>query len=237
MSKFAVFDIDGTLIRWQLYHAITDRLVRLGFIEAGEFEELRQARMNWKRRERGATFKTYELAMIRSYEKALRTLSTDQLNEAVESVFDEYKDQVYVYTRDLIKKLSHEGYLLFAISGSQTEIVAKIADHYGFTAYVGTIYERKGERFTGKKQFQAGSKDQVLRKFIADYKLDLTGSYGVGDSQSDIAMLEIVENPIAFNPESHLFEHSKENGWKIVVERKDMVYELEEGQNGSYILA
>ena len=30
---FAVFDIDGTLIRWQLYHSIADTLARLGHIE------------------------------------------------------------------------------------------------------------------------------------------------------------------------------------------------------------
>ena len=34
MNKFAVFDIDGTLIRWQLYHAIADELAKSGHIDA-----------------------------------------------------------------------------------------------------------------------------------------------------------------------------------------------------------
>jgi phosphoserine phosphatase len=40
-------------------------------------------------------------------------------------------------------------------------------------------------------------------------------------------MLEMVDEPIAFNPEQHLFEHAKRKGWKIVVERKNMFYEME----------
>ena len=48
--SFAVFDIDGTLIRWQLYHAVADALVKLGHVEPGAYEEIKVARMNWKTR-------------------------------------------------------------------------------------------------------------------------------------------------------------------------------------------
>lgn len=236
MRKFAVFDIDGTLIRWQLYHAIADRLVKLGAVEASEFESIRSARMDWKRRSPNSSFKTYENELIKAYEVALKKITTKQLEQAVESVFEEYKDQVYVYTRRLIEELKENGYLLFAISGSQSEIIEKIAEHYGFESYLGTVYEREGQRFTGQKVFHAHRKDEALKKLIKTYRLDLEDSYGVGDSASDIAMLELVANPIAFNPESELFAHSRANGWKIVVERKNMVYELE-ASDGSYILA
>jgi phosphoserine phosphatase len=48
-------------------------------------------------------------------------------------------------------------------------------------------------------------------------------------------MMDIVENPIAFNPEKKLFEYIGQKGWKIVVERKNMVYELE-NKDGKYQL-
>jgi phosphoserine phosphatase len=47
-----------------------------------------------------------------------------------------------------------------------------------------------------------------------------------GDTESDIPMLELVEIPIAFNPNKKLFEHAKARGWRTVVERKDVIYEL-----------
>ncbi len=49
-------------------------------------------------------------------------------------------------------------------------------------------------------------------------------------------MLEFVENPIAFNPEDTLFEKAKEQGWKIVIERKNVTYELACGEVGQYCL-
>jgi phosphoserine phosphatase len=39
-------------------------------------------------------------------------------------------------------------------------------------------------------------------------------------------MLELVERPIAFNPNKKLCAHAKKKGWEIVVERKDVIYKL-----------
>src|SRR4051812_29287832 len=129
---FAVFDIDGTLIRWQLYHAIADALAKRGHIDPQTYEEIRDARMLWKRREHEESFKAYEQRLVTAYESLLGGLTVDQFNEASEAVFTEYKDQVYAYTRRLIRDLKAQDYLLFAISGSQREIIEKIARHHGF---------------------------------------------------------------------------------------------------------
>jgi HAD superfamily hydrolase (TIGR01490 family) len=234
--RFAVFDIDGTLIRWQLYHAVVDHLVKLGHLEAGEFEKIKIARLEWKIRSDKASFKTYEWEIIKAYEAALKKINPAQLNEAIDSVFSEYKDQVYIYTRQLITDLKGKDYLLFAISGSQSEIVDKIADYYGFESALGTIYEQKDNKFTGAKVFHAKDKAAALRSLVREYKLGMEGSLAIGDSQSDVKMLELVEQPIAFNPERELYEHAKAKGWKIVIERKNVVYELE--KNGpTYLLA
>jgi FMN phosphatase YigB (HAD superfamily) len=49
--KFAVFDIDGTLIRWQLYHAVFDQMAKQGHIPADDYQRARDLRMKWKIRE------------------------------------------------------------------------------------------------------------------------------------------------------------------------------------------
>lgn len=235
-SPFAVFDIDGTLIRWQLYHAIADQLVKLGYAEPGAYDSVKTARMSWKRRSAGASFKTYELELIKVYEQVLAGLTTEQFETAAQDVFGEYKDQVYTYTRELIKKLKKNGYLLLAISGSQLEIVKLIADHYGFDDYAGTIYERAGGGFSGAKVFAAHDKNKALKDMVKKHGLSFKGSIAVGDSPSDIGMLELVETPIAFNPDKDLFDHAQKQGWKIVLERKNMIYELER-TDGKYQLA
>ncbi len=235
MNKFAVFDIDGTLIRWQLYHALVDTLARQGYIKPGAYQAMKDARMAWKRRVGGTSFLDYERKVIDVYESVLKSIQYQQFERGVNAVFEEYKDQAYTYTRRLIASLKKQGYLLFAISGSQTEIVAKIAGHYGFDDYVGTIYERAGAGFSGQKTIGSLRKDETLKALAKKHRAGFGGSFGVGDSRSDIAMLELVETPIALNPEADLFKHAREKGWKIVLERKNMVYELE-NINGKYQL-
>jgi len=237
MSKpFAVFDIDGTLIRWQLFHAVADALAKRGHIDSTTYQTVREARMLWKRREHEESFKDYEKRLVNAYESLLGQLTVSQFQEAAEAVFEEYKDQTYTYTRRLIKDLKAQGYLLFAISGSQQEIIEKLAGYYGFDDCVGSIYEHEGEHFTGIKQLALGKKDEVLHGLVEKHGASWEDSISVGDSAGDIAMLELVEQPIAFNPEKALFTHAKAEGWQIVLERKNMIYTLEP-QDGSYVLA
>ncbi|MBI2589392.1 HAD family phosphatase [Candidatus Saccharibacteria bacterium] len=233
---FAVFDIDGTLVRWQLYHAVADSLVKLGYIDSGAYAAVRDARMQWKRRSGPEAFKIYERQLVKAYEKILLKLTLKQFNEAAKAVFEQYKDQIYTYTRELTKKLKAEGYLLFAISGSQSEIVEKIASYYGFDDFVGTHYHHENGRFTGAVTVHLGGKHLILEELVKKHRASAASSIGVGDSANDISMLEAVETPIAFNPDRKLFDVAQSKGWKIILERKNMVYELEQ-QNGKYVLA
>jgi phosphoserine phosphatase len=90
--------------------------------------------------------------------------------------------------------------------------------------------------FTGKSITPVHDKRAVLNNLIAKHNLMLTDSIAVGDSEGDIAILEMVERPIAFNPSRGLFEEAKTHGWHIVIERKNVIYELGP-QDGTYVLA
>lgn len=237
MSRpFAVFDIDGTIIRWQLYHAIADSLAKTGHIDADLFRQAREARMEWKKRVGEDAFKEYEVTLVHIYDKALAKLTADDFMAAVRRVFDEYKQQTYTYTRDLIRELQAKNYLLFAISASQEEVVEMLAEYYGFDAWAGSKYPRRGAHFTGQKvPLKRDLKVKALQTFIERFNATTKGSIAVGDSDSDIPMLEAVERPIAFNPDKKLFQQAEKQGWKIVLERKNMIYELER-KNGRYQL-
>jgi phosphoserine phosphatase len=50
---------------------------------------------------------------------------------------------------------------------------------------------------------------------------------GVGDTESDIPFLKLVDRPICFNPNRKLYAAAKRHGWKVVVERKDVIYKIE----------
>lgn len=234
--KYAVFDIDGTIIRWQLYHAIVDELGRQGHVSAEDHQKIIVARHTWKNRLHSSSFSDYETVLVNVYHQALINLSVTDYMHAVETVFETYKDQVYTYTRDLIRKLKAENYMLFAISGSQQEIIERLGSYYGFDAVYGSVYEQVGGKFTGKRTTTYGRKGHVLKEITSLYSLTSIGSVAVGDSEADIPMLSMVEQPIAFNPSKGLFNVATTRQWKIIVERKNMVYELEP-QSGKYFLA
>lgn len=234
---FAVFDIDGTVIRWQLYHAVADKLAKQGALDADQFAKVRASRMTWKNRAGESSFDEYEQQLVKLVNRAITDISVREVELAYAEVIEEYRDQVYTYTRDLIKKMRERGYLLFVISGSQVEIVKLLAKHYGFDDYGGTVYERRDGRFTGENTpLRSDRKPAFLKELVEKHDATWQGSIGVGDSESDIPMLSIVERPIAFNPSKKLFQHAREQSWDIVLERKNMVYELEP-HNGSYLLA
>lgn len=235
-KKFAVFDIDGTLIRWQLYHAIAGELGRRGLLQAGGEERIKQARMTWKKRSSSESFREYEHELVVVYYEALKTIKVTDYLAAIDAVFEAYKDQVYTYTRDLIRTLKAEDYLLFAISGSQQEIVEKLANYYGFDDCVGTAFVRKDGYFTGEEASVINRKAELLQQMIEKHGATTEGSVAIGDSEGDIPLLEAVERPIAFNPSAKLFEAAKGRGWEVVLERKNMVYSMKE-LDGSYILA
>lgn len=230
---FAVFDIDGTLIRWQLYHALADELVRQGKLDAEEYKKVRQARMNWKTRSQEASFQDYEQTLFTLIDGAINRIAVEDFTAACDHVINEYKDQVYTYTRDLIADLKQKGYIIFAISGSQAEIVELLARYYEFDDFGGSVYEVKDGYFTGNKELLISDrKPEYLAGLVKKHGATWAGSVAVGDSESDIPMLSKVEQPVAFNPTKQLFEHAQSQQWPIVIERKNVIYKLESGADG-----
>lgn len=233
---FAAFDLDGTLIRWQLYHALADRLVHDGLLDQQAYQHIKDARMAWKNRTDAQAFKTYEHALVALFDGAMQSLTVSDFDAAVSKVIDEYSAQTYTYTRNLIEELKTKNYLLFAISASQAQLVGRIAAAYGFDDFAGSEYAVKDGYFTGEKHVIKGEQKPVeLEKLVAKYDATWHGSVAVGDSESDIPMLTRVEQPIAMNPTAELFAHAKANNWHVVIERKNMVYKLEP-RDGEYIL-
>ena len=73
-QPFAVFDIDGTVIRWQLYHAIVNELGSRGFMPKSSVDEIQDARMTWKKRTHSQSFSHYEHQLVDAYQNTLENI-------------------------------------------------------------------------------------------------------------------------------------------------------------------
>lgn len=235
--KLAAFDIDGTLFRSGLYREVFYELYKMGVIPNDLTEQTTEKHRIWRHRVHGNAFEEFDSVVVDVLDNYLPNLRICDYETAVERVLEKKAENVYVYTRDLLRRLESEGYFTVAISGSQQELVEPFANHYGFDLSIGQHWERGEEFFTGKTVKTHTGKDKIIARLVDEYDLTLEDSYGVGDSNGDSGMLSVVANPIAFNPTTELLEKALINGWKIVIERKNSSYELEKETNGSFVLA
>lgn len=234
--KFAAFDVDGTLFRSGLYREVFYELYKIGALPNDLTEQTTEKHREWRHRIHGNAFEEFEVIMINGLDNFLPQLKVNDFDTAVARVIKKKADNVYVYTRNLLKSLQEEGYFTVAISGSQQELVEPFAKRYGFDMWVGQQWERDGEFFTGNIKKTHTGKDKIVKRIVDEHNLTMDGSYAVGDSNGDSGMLEIVDNPIVFNPTHELYEKAVANGWKIVIERKNISYELQGEPNATYTL-
>lgn len=237
MSKpFAVFDIDGTLFRSSLVIEFVRSAIDIGLFPESARNDYTDTYNSWKHRTHENAYEEYIDSVVKTYLDNVAGKTTEEVRDLSKTVVENAHRKTYVFTRDLIKALNKTHYTI-AISGSSIEVLEPFAKHYGFDLYHGSELEVIDGKYTGK-DFLLGhhKKDETLKSIIEKYDLEFTGSVAVGDTGPDIPMLELAHNPIAFNPSRELYDYARKADWKIVVERKNMIYQLDP-KDGKYILA
>lgn len=227
MRKVAIFDIDGTVFRGSLLIELVEALCAEGIFPKSSRKLYEKPYKSWQ--ERTGSYEEYIDAIIDAFMKHLKGVPYKDFERVGKIVVERNKSKVYRYTRDLAKKLKKKGYFLLAISQSPKGLLDDFCKNYGFDKIYGRFYELgPSDKFTGEVTdlHLIANKANIVRRVISKEKLSLKGSIGVGDTEGDIAMLELVEKPICFNPNQKLYRMAKLNKWKIVVERKDVIYEI-----------
>jgi len=225
-TKIAIFDIDGTIFRKNLAFELINELVWLKVFDKKVRNELVNHYTSWL--DHKGVYEDYRKAIVGLYADNIRGCKQEDVLKASQIVVPFFKDRTYIFANQLIEKLKKSNYNIIAISGSPQEIVEEYNKYLKFDAVFGAVYEiDKNGIYTGEALFEPPKdKGQVARQYIAENNLTLAGSYGVGDTESDAKVLEMVENPIAFNPNYNLKKIAAEKNWRIVVEKKDVIYEI-----------
>ncbi len=55
-----------------------------------------------------------------------------------------------------------------------------------------------------------------LREWLADHHEDLSDSWFYSDSHNDLPLLELVDHPVAVNPDKVLASHARKRGWPVI---------------------
>lgn len=224
--KVAVFDIDGTIFRSSLLYELVEVLIEEKVFHKYARSHYLDYLEKWRDRE--GSYQDFIMGVVDAYRKYIKGVRRADVWKVAERVIERQKNHTYRWTRDLVKSLKKTHFLL-AISQSPYEAVAPFAKSLGFDKVYAIVYEvDKKVKFTGKLLYEdvIKNKDVVLKRAIEKNNLSLKGSIGVGDTESDISFLKMVDKPTAFNPSSELYKVAKKEKWSIIVERKDVIYHI-----------
>ena len=227
MKKVAIFDVDGTVFRSSLFIELVEALIDQGTFAPDARSHYAKEYQKWLDREAG--YEPYIMAVVKSFMENIKGVDYADFERASDTVIARHKNRVYKYTRELVRELKKKGYYLLAISQSPKGILDKFCLKLGFDKVYGRFYELgPSDRFTGKvvDEHLISNKANILKRAVEKEGLTLKDSVGVGDTEGDISFLEMVTKPICFNPNMPLYKHASRSKWKIVVERKDVIYEL-----------
>ena len=227
MKKVAFFDIDGTVFRSSLLIELVEKLIAQGVFPLLAREVYAKQLRAWRNRE--GSYAAYINAVVAAYMEHIKGVHYGDLADIGRLVVAQQGNHVYKYTRDLIATLKRDGYFIVAISQSPKTILDDFCREHGFDKVYGRIYEiGPQDRFTGEMVdvHLVEDKANIVARVVEKENVTLEDSIGVGDTEGDISLLESIALPICFNPNGALFEYAKKKDWKVVVERKDVIYEL-----------
>lgn len=228
MQSVAFFDVDGTIFRSSLLIELVEALIRDGVFPAEAKDTYREAYTAWRNRE--GSYDDYIGAVIETYLENIKGVHYGVFADIGKRVVAVHSKRVYRYTRDLIKELKAKGFYVVAISQSPKTVLDAFCKEYGFDKVYGRMYEiGPQDRFTGNVtdvHLIENKANIVNRVFEHNPELTRLDSIAVGDTEGDIPLLGAVENAICFNPNEALYDYAKRMGWKVVVERKDVIYNI-----------
>lgn len=226
--RLAIFDIDGTIFRSSLLIELTNQFVQERIFPKRVLQSIADDYAAWVNRT--GTYEKYIQHVVDVYASHIAEKRKIDVERVARKVIREQHGHMYRFTRDLIRRCQRQGYFLIAVSGSPHEIVSTFVSTMVFDAAFGTLYETQKGVYTGKifKDNSVRNKARVIKEFLEEtgQRADFSRSLAVGDTEGDIPVLSLVGNPIAFNPNKGLMKYARAHAMRIVVERKDVMYDL-----------
>jgi len=211
----AIFDLDNTLIAGDSDHAWGQFLADKGIVDA---EEYRKANDQFYQ-----DYLDGKLDMTRYLEFSLAPLAAHPMKNLLQwreqFISERIKPLMLDKAQALVSSHKDQGHFILIITATNRFVTEPIAEHLGVDHLIATDPEIIDNKYTGAisgvPSFKEG-KVTRLNSWLKEQYYDLNGSYFYSDSHNDIPLLDIVETPIAVDPDATLESHAKENNWKIM---------------------
>nr|WP_251048190.1 HAD family hydrolase [Halomonas sp. ISL-56] len=211
----AIFDLDNTLLSIDSDHAWGEFLLEQGAVDPVAYREANDRFM--------ADYKAGTLDMAAFLEVALKPLadnSPEQLSAWHQQFMaSKIEPSILPKAEELLARHRTKGDTLLIITATNRFITAPIAERLGVDHLIAVNPEVKEGRYTGRvsgiPSYREG-KVTRLETWLEGQDLTMEGAWFYSDSHNDLPLLEIVEHPVAVDPDDTLREIAKERQWRIM---------------------
>ena len=213
--SLAIFDLDNTLIHGDSDHAWGEFLCEKGLVDRAEYG-----------RANDYFYEQYingTLDINEFLEFALRPLA--QMSKAeLDALHQQFMQEKFAAmmlpkAKELLANHKAAGDYLLIITATNRFVTEPIAKALAVDEMLATEAEMIDGEYTGKVAdipcFQEG-KVTRLKRWLENNDFSLEDSYFYSDSHNDLPLLQIVDNPVAVNPDETLEQHASEQLWPIL---------------------
>ncbi|CAN5169295.1 HAD-IB family hydrolase [soil metagenome] len=213
-NVLAVFDLEGTVVDSnivQQYLWVQSAGVRKAAWPGEVLSILGSLRgyLNAEKRDRGE--------FIRSFLRRYEGMPVARLEKIVRGGF---ADTMYRHTSpeaiQQIKNHRAAGHRTVLVTGSIEQLTEPLAGLFD-EVVGGHMHARDGvlTGYLAKPPLVDEARAAWVRRYAEEHGLDLSLSYGYGDSHADLVWLELLGNPHAVNPDTQLAREAHRRHWQI----------------------
>ena len=213
--SLAIFDLDNTLLSIDSDHAWGEFLLEQGAVDPVAY---REANDRFK-----ADYDAGRLDMMAFLEVALKPLADNSMEQLAawhqQFMVSKIEPNILPLAEELIARHRTRGDTLLIITATNRFITAPIAERLGIDELIAVEPEIQDGRYTGRvsgtPSFQQG-KVTRLQQWLDTRDDTLDGSWFYSDSHNDLPLLEMIDHPVAVDPDPALREVAEARGWKII---------------------
>ena len=211
----AIFDLDHTLLCDDSDNMWGDFIVEQGLVDGPSYSQRNQQfYQDYKNSSLDANaYLTFVAQALSQFEPAsLVELHRQFMHEKVMPV-------ILNKGRELLQQHRQQGHVLMIITATNRFITGPIAAELGVDVLIAADLEMKAGRYTGQpKGVPTFKQGKVIRleQWLSENDSELAGAYFYSDSHNDLPLLELVDNPVAVDPDEKLKAFAEANSIPII---------------------
>lgn len=218
--KLAIFDFDGTLYRKETFTLLMKHLKEHSTYGSRYNRFFRSILLPYF----SSKIKIYpeekmKANLMHKYLKTFKGLSKSELYTYFREVANEMEHDMNKEVIARMRKHKEEDYYIMIVSGAFMPLLEEIAKDLPVDHIIGTEVPFSHDKFAHNvpiDHVHAARKTELIHEFFQHQTIDWDNSFAYGDSYSDLAVLQLVGNPVAVCPDEKLREIAKEKGWEIL---------------------